>query len=1331
MGHEHDHFGAHVQAVYDEVRVRPDKDSIEIEAVFPRTPINVIIHFIHPDRDQGYDLHCGRPTAERLDDDTVVLMPQADLMTHVPPDSHWAHLKDGIDVFTGNHVSGFRRDGPPSFTHNDRPVKVYVAVENTKTNQYHLFARAKTTSEVRAIARTYHQLAQTVEEDDAPHVPNYLLKSARDLNRQLKGDDGGAAPKFETFEPVVQQLCNRAKELETHILSDERPKHRFESDDFKAVYQRFKYLASVDTGVVEHPKTLAVDVSSNDSRNSTRLTMTGKPVFDSFCEAYKKLLPLPQVVATLMKHKGAYEVVDKSTQTNLKSMTTGEVDATTDTVSSNVCFAGFKLNVKREHVYSTAEAKEALTRLLDDASGFDHRYRYKQRYSFGYRGYTIDLTMVRTAESDKYPSAKGRVSPLRSTPFIALDVMRSKNDKYELEIERSDPSATVEDLFHIVEQCTHAMNGHVASFGKHVLTNAYPRILDTQETRAITTVFNSMACHLPRHRDFAHNRATKSLVPQFATGLRLNDQLSPNVVNITHTKHAYVQHHWHDYAILTKTDGIHCVALVHKASQTLYLYLQKGRSCMAIALAAPVTTDYVLDGEFYTKDGIATYYVFDVYAKGDVSLLTRSLPDRLAALDDPVTPAHTSLRVVVKTLLTLDAYQRLYHLVATGSTELTPDDRDCYHAFECRRDGVKADNDGYIVMHTGPLVRDCTEAEEARLLKAHGTKPYVMRQSEFERGTHSMNEATRRSVDSYVLCLKWKPEEECTIDFKVYLNDDYEPGQRTRRVRLCSKYRADNAEVNLYHVLCGMYGNPSLWGRRSLTPQDQNQPQPFIPADAYDYELIEPMHDHTNGKPSVSLECDAQGHIKTMQREVLKDHAIVEMRYTRSTGKWVPMRLRRDKTEPNAYRVALDNWRNIFHPVTPPHQWTPHAPELYNSSALDAYYAHTKKTVGLRSQMDDAHLQLKQHLILKAARTWSMVASGQTAYDTASLKVYDMGCGKGTDLFHWNAVHQHVRPIRFYLGTDYDHSHLVRHKGACYQYLLGGRQGPPRGNGHSAPRGLTAQSRYGFDALFAQADASRALVTCKDGTWSNSDPATRPTDHKFHYQVLSHVLYGTPAAEPRLAQVLDDRTVHPVYNLVSCQFAMHHFAQPKSGLWRNLRQLLASDGLFVATVPNGDFLTGKLAATGQYVVPIRDAKTGQRVPWYRYETGQAREGHVHFETPKINRNEEPLLTEEALRAAAAKAQLDVVMVEPFGAFVDACGLPCYTHACWAFDKRTFDATTLTHTPHSTTPTVTETAEALEYSREGHWVVVLCQRGRTEGERAKVREALLAAGGAAA
>lgn len=1316
MGHERDQFGAHVQAVYEEVRTRDDQASIEIEAVFPRTPIHVVIHFIHPDRDQGYSLHCGRPTAERLDDDTVVLTPQKGSTSDVPTDAQWAHLKDGIDVFTGNHASGFRRSGaPPSFNHNDRAVKVYVAVENTKTNQYHLFARAKTTSEVRAIARTYHQLAQTVEEDDAPHVPNYLLKSARALNKQRKGDDGGAVPKLETFEPVIQQLCNKAKELESQLVADERPKHRFDNEDFKAVYQRFKYLAAQEQGVTEHAKTMAVDVSSN-SQSATRLTMMGKPMFDAFCEAYKRLAPLSEVVDTVMRRPDAYAVVEKRAASNLKSMADGELDTRddVDAVSSNVCFSGFKLNVKREHLYSPKDARKALTELLDDASGHDHMYRYKQRYSFGYRGYTVDLTMVRTADSDQYPSSRTKGAPLRSTPFIALEAMRNKGDKYELEIERADPSATVDDLFHLIAECTHAMHRHVAYFGKHVRTNAYPRILDTQATRDVTARFNAMPCHVARHRS---NVATP-----WTTGQRLNDQVSPNVVNMTHAKYAYVRHHWTDYLMLTKTDGVHCVAFVHKASQTLYLYLQKGRSCMAVGLAVPVSADYVLDGEFYTKDGIATFYIFDVYAKGDASTLGDALPDRLAALTDPLTPAHTNLRVVVKTALTLSEYQRLFRLVAADSTDLTPEDRARFQAFECRRDGVKADNDGYIVMHAGPLVRDCDDAEEAALVKAHGTKPYAMRVQEFEHGRHSLNEMTRKVATSYVLCLKWKPEEECTIDFKVYLSDDHEPGRTTRCVRLCSKYRADDAEVNLYQVLCGMYGSPA-WSRRSLTPQDQHQPQPFLPADAFDYELVEPMHDE-HGQPGVWLECDAKGLIKTERREVIKDSAIVEMRYTRATGKWVPMRLRRDKTEPNAYRVALDNWRNIFHPVASPDRWTPREEASYDASALDAYYAHAKKTV-LRSQLDNAHVLLKQYLILKATRVWG---AGQAR---TSLKVYDMGCGKGIDLFHWNAVHQHVHPIRFYLGTDYDHTHLVRHKGACYQYLLGGRQGPPRGTGHRGPRGLSAQSRYGFDALFAQADASRALVTCKDGAWSNSDPATRPTDHKFHYQVLSHVLYGTPAAEPRLAQVLDDRTVHPVYNLVSCQFAMHHFAQPNSGLWGNLRQLLASDGLFVATVPNGDFLTGKLAATGQYVVPIRDVKTGKRVPWYRYESAEAREGHVHFATPKINRNEETLLTEEALRAAVNKARLDVVMVEPFGAFVDACGLSCYTHGCWAFDKDTFDPTTLTHSPHSTTPTVTETAEALEYSREGHWVVVLCQRGRTEGERAKLREALLATGGAAA
>ena len=159
-----------------------------------------------------------------------------------------------------------------------------MAVENKKTNQYHLFARANNQADVKTIARAYYQLAQTVEEDDAPHVPNYLLKSARDLNKQQRGDDGGAVPGLDTFEPVVQQLCNLAKSREKEYVSDQRPNYTFNSDDFKAVYQRFKYLVAQDVHTTETPMTVAVDIMNNNAQNMTRLTMTGKPVFDAFCE---------------------------------------------------------------------------------------------------------------------------------------------------------------------------------------------------------------------------------------------------------------------------------------------------------------------------------------------------------------------------------------------------------------------------------------------------------------------------------------------------------------------------------------------------------------------------------------------------------------------------------------------------------------------------------------------------------------------------------------------------------------------------------------------------------------------------------------------------------------------------------------------------------------------------------------------------------------------------------------------------------------------------------------------------------------------------------------
>jgi glyceraldehyde-3-phosphate dehydrogenase/erythrose-4-phosphate dehydrogenase len=115
---------------------------------------------------------------------------------------------------------------------------------------------------------------------------------------------------------------------------------------------------------------------------------------------------------------------------------------------------------------------------------------------------------------------------------------------------------------------------------------------------------------------------------------------------------------------------------------------------------------------------------------------------------------------------------------------------------------------------------------------------------------------------------------------------------------------------------------------------------------------------------------------------------------------------------------------------------------------------------------------------------------------------------------------------------------------------------------------------------------------------------------------------------------------------------------------------------------------------------------------------------VYFETPKINRNKEPLLREHALRDAVAKARLEVVMIETFGTFAESCQLSCYQTNHFAFDKRTLNSSTLHHASKETKQTLSETPEALDYSQNGHWVVVLCKPGRTKDELKTLRNSIL-------
>ena len=1394
-------FQDYTTTLIQEALHHKDTQDIEIETVFPKwAPHIVLIDCMKNEQCKSpLYIDCGTPLMEDIPGTTDKrLIPQPS--DGVLPDTHQEWAK-GIRIYV--HTTMKHQSFLPYLRDINKPVsrhvpKVFTAVRNTNNNGepvYHLFPNvAQNTDKIREMCEVYRELGKSSEEE----VPNYILRAVRRYN-----DPQHATPN--DYEEVIDSLVQKSRDLERRLEDDRLLMHTFGAAEFKRVYQRFKYLASQpDSGVTawkgatmtvdvadkrsadseveddgEHnsditaPSTIRTSTTPPSSHTTTRLTLHGQATFDRYCQQFKSLRSPDEHASFIASCSDAECELMQKSEMSAKELPALSLETYP---AKRRCYNGFKINAKRETVMNKASSTKALRAFFDPS--VKHSYRFKQRYSFLCHGFRVDLTRVRHSDDDH--------RTFKPTPFIALHKLQhaSHTETYELEMERvnvvgdgtsdksdksnksdksdkSDKSNQssksvggtgkasaaqyAKTLLRLMDECLHAIHYHTQYFGQHVDLNHYPLLMDDVAlVQPVNQAFNHKPCHPMRRNDFPLG------------SLRIKTNVSPNVSNMTHGTYDYVCHHWNDYVMLVKTDGLHCLGFVHASAKTLYLYTNKALTWMAFPLSVCPDEDYVLDGEFYFKGaeetGVCSFFVFDVYAKGDTSLLTLPLHQRLDTLSmDTLRVKAPSLVVHKKQPLSIQQYQQFTQM------ETPPADvRMQLERFECRdANGAKPQDDGFILMHTGPLVRTdiTTDEDEAALVETTGAKPYIMYEQAFLRKGQGLQDESQRD-SAYVVCLKWKPEDECTIDFQLqFVSDVYDPVTEgdTRRVQLCSKYN-DRSNVNLFTVLSTM----ATGVERNKTPMvprkttNRHTIYPFQPAEAYDYEL----GDAPVGG-GVVLKCDPKtGHVYTLAGEIIPTKAstntIVEMRYDPRSKEWTPTRLRTDKQQPNAYNVALDNWRNIFHPVPPPRSWTPSDVTLYDTTTLYAYYGNRQDK---NNFVDSIHLLLKQYLLFRAAKLYAEEDPRKP------LTVFEMGCGKGTDLFHWNYIHEHIRAIQFYLGTDYDVHGLHRKGGAIERYLQGT---------HRENTAYTLETKYPFDALFAQADSGAAWSTCATQPWSArsaTSATTRPvSQHKLHYQLLRHVLYGIAPEEPGLAEVLLPRYVHPTYSLISCQMAMHHFSGPQSALWDNLDTVLAADGLFVATVPNGDFIRDKIqgSADQAYRVRVR-VRTNERPPrnrggnrnrqrhhspphsprytyseqeWYVYEhatppgaSDSSTTTHVRFHTPKINPSIEPLFFRQQLNHARIQKRFDVLYMDTFGAFADAHQLSIYDTVCTPFHTASIDPDTLQHNTQdgqarNVMSLEDETEEAREYSREGHYVIVLGKRGgRSKGEMGRVRKGL--------
>ena len=371
---------------------------------------------------------------------------------------------------------------------------------------------------------------------------------------------------------------------------------------------------------------------------------------------------------------------------------------------------------------------------------------------------------------------------------------------------------------------------------------------------------------------------------------------------------------------------------------------------------------------------------------------------------------------------------------------------------------------------------------------------------------------------------KWKPPAENSIDFLV--EHDGRPTNTEEEgsvvvARLCVAHRQSTDEfIDPVAVLHGTYQqNDAVVSRRFAVAYLRLEGDREVPQ-------------CTNGDP-------------------VYNRSVVEFLYDPSRaaheeGRWVPHRVRRDKTElykrtgnifgaANSHVVAQNVWRSIRFPVEIDHLTgrspvPPQDPE----EVEDAYYIRdVDRNLSLIRPMNHFHnMGVKARLFRELRRV-------------GGPRLLELACGKAGDLRKWvDARFTHV------VGVDSVADNLLNSTDGAYKRY------------HQFQRDTPVHSGSSPQMLFLQKDVTTP--------WSNAMAETTHPAMRQLYEVAFGKVNAKDIRQPAT------RPFHNVLNrpfdVVSCQFAIHYFCASKDDMdtfAANVAAALRPGGIFAGTCMDG------------------------------------------------------------------------------------------------------------------------------------------------------------------
>lgn len=437
---------------------------------------------------------------------------------------------------------------------------------------------------------------------------------------------------------------------------------------------------------------------------------------------------------------------------------------------------------------------------------------------------------------------------------------------------------------------------------------------------------------------------------------------------------------------------------------------------------------------------------------------------------------------------------------------------------------------------------------------------------------------------------KWKPASENTVDFLV----NYEKRRDNAKEDEILTGYDENENIRRYKTMrlhVGSSRHPAFVDPRSAILM--NQPLPTAEErrrDDYKPVLFNPT-DYPDTMASICYgvvvrdgETETE-YAVTEAGEPIYDPSIVEMRYDPSREKgwrWIPMRIRHDKTERllrgvkgrtmNNDAVANDVWNSIHNPITF-HMITtgadqPLEEELRAITEGEGVEERvTKKAVKKESVSIDPMREFHNGYIKDQLLLGTVMRGNE-----GGKALVDIGCGPGRDMLKWIA-----RGAKFVLGVDADADAIQNPNTGAYKRYM--KQLMEARDPAVIP-----------PMLFVIADASRRLVVGDAGSTSEEAAILR-------------TVFGTSTAEERVLPYVAQHAsaLAKKADVVSCMFGIQQFfenMEKLAGFMQNLSEIVKVGGYFVGCCFDGDTVFRRLADKGEN--EVIEAKDGSWVVRKRY-----------------------------------------------------------------------------------------------------------------------------------